>query len=251
MQLDWTTFLLEIANFLVLVWILQRFLYDPVRAAITRRQERIEALLGEARAAEAKAEELKSRYENRLKEWGAEREKLRAQLVAELDAERAQPQREPRRGARRRSGSGSACSTRAESRRRQRRSKSARSTKPAGSPLGCSNAWLRQRSRRGSSICSSTISHALRGRPPLPAGRRRREGCEDRGDDRPSAVRRPPRRARRGDARPRRRWGSDRLCREREPASGSLRGARAVGAAREFARRARFLRGGSPWHGLG
>lgn len=89
MQLDWTTFLLEIANFLVLVLILRRFLYDPVRAAIIRRQERIEALLGEARAAEAKAEELKSRYENRLKEWGAEREKLRAQLVAELDAERA------------------------------------------------------------------------------------------------------------------------------------------------------------------
>jgi F-type H+-transporting ATPase subunit b len=89
MQLDWTTFLLEIANFLVLVWILQRFLYNPVRAAITRRQEKIETLLGEARTAEAKAEELKSRYENRLNEWGAEREKLRAQLAAELDTERA------------------------------------------------------------------------------------------------------------------------------------------------------------------
>jgi F-type H+-transporting ATPase subunit b len=88
MQLDWTTFLLEIANFLVLVWILQRFLYRPVRAAIDRRQEKIETLLGEARAAETKAEELKGRYENRLNEWGAEREKLRAQLGAELDAER-------------------------------------------------------------------------------------------------------------------------------------------------------------------
>jgi F-type H+-transporting ATPase subunit b len=88
MQLDWTTFLLEIANFLVLVWILQRFLYRPVQAALARRRQTIESGLAEARAAEAKAGDLKTRYENRLKEWGAEREKLRVQLGAELDQER-------------------------------------------------------------------------------------------------------------------------------------------------------------------
>ena len=32
MELDWTTFVLEIVNFLVLVWILQRYLYRPVLA---------------------------------------------------------------------------------------------------------------------------------------------------------------------------------------------------------------------------
>ena len=37
MQIDWTTLVLEIINFLVLVWILKRFLYKPVMEAIAAR----------------------------------------------------------------------------------------------------------------------------------------------------------------------------------------------------------------------
>ena len=40
MQLDLTSFLLELVNFAVLVWILHRFLYKPVLAAIDRRAQR-------------------------------------------------------------------------------------------------------------------------------------------------------------------------------------------------------------------
>ena len=38
MELDWTTFILEIINFLVLVWILHRFLYQPVMNVIAQRR---------------------------------------------------------------------------------------------------------------------------------------------------------------------------------------------------------------------
>ena len=38
MQIDWTTFALEIINFLVLVWILKRFLYRPVLDTLARRR---------------------------------------------------------------------------------------------------------------------------------------------------------------------------------------------------------------------
>ena len=37
MQLNWSTFVLEIINFLILVWVLKRFLYKPVLAAIAQR----------------------------------------------------------------------------------------------------------------------------------------------------------------------------------------------------------------------
>ena len=37
MELNWTTFALEAVNFMVLVWILKRFLYKPVLAAIAQR----------------------------------------------------------------------------------------------------------------------------------------------------------------------------------------------------------------------
>ena len=51
MELSWSTFFLEIINFLVLVWILKRFLYKPVMDVIARRREGIEAHRLEQRAA--------------------------------------------------------------------------------------------------------------------------------------------------------------------------------------------------------
>ena len=55
MGLDWSTFFLELVNFLILVWILKRFLYAPVKAAIEERQRRVEAVLAEAQATRAEA----------------------------------------------------------------------------------------------------------------------------------------------------------------------------------------------------
>jgi F-type H+-transporting ATPase subunit b len=45
MELDWTTFALEIINFLALIWILKRFLYRPVLATLGQRRAGIEANL--------------------------------------------------------------------------------------------------------------------------------------------------------------------------------------------------------------
>lgn len=88
MELDWTTFVLEIVNFLVLVWILKRFLYRPVLGAIERRQARIRQALADAGSAQEKALALQAQYENRLGEWEREREAARAALGKEVAAER-------------------------------------------------------------------------------------------------------------------------------------------------------------------
>jgi F-type H+-transporting ATPase subunit b len=88
MQFDWTTFVLEVVNFLVLVWILQRFLYKPVTNAIAERKAAIEKTLADARTVEATAQSLKQQYENRMTDWEGEKAKAQAQLARELEAER-------------------------------------------------------------------------------------------------------------------------------------------------------------------
>jgi F-type H+-transporting ATPase subunit b len=89
MQLSWSTFLLEIVNFLVLVWILTHFLYRPVLAVIVRRREAIERQIADASAAKTEAETLQKRYQGRIDEWNAERRRALEALNRELDETRA------------------------------------------------------------------------------------------------------------------------------------------------------------------
>jgi F-type H+-transporting ATPase subunit b len=89
LDLNWTTFALEAVNFLVLVWILKRFLYKPVLDVIARRRAGIEQALAEARARHAEAEDLERRYRDRLSAWETERQEARDALGKEIAAERA------------------------------------------------------------------------------------------------------------------------------------------------------------------
>jgi len=84
MQLDWTTFILEILNFLVLVWILQRFLYRPVLALLDARQQRINQQTERAAQLHAEAEALQSQYQARLADWQQQQEAARRALDEEL-----------------------------------------------------------------------------------------------------------------------------------------------------------------------
>jgi F-type H+-transporting ATPase subunit b len=98
MQIDWLTVVAQIVNFLVLVWLLQRFLYRPITTAMARREERIETRLSEAKAAraevEAEAERLRdqqqalqSSREEMLREARQEAADLRARLEGDIREE--------------------------------------------------------------------------------------------------------------------------------------------------------------------
>jgi len=89
MELNWSTVVLEMINFLVLVWILKRFLYKPVLQMIARRQAGIEQNLADAKALHVDAEKLREQYEGRLANWNEERQKARESLSQEMNAERA------------------------------------------------------------------------------------------------------------------------------------------------------------------
>jgi F-type H+-transporting ATPase subunit b len=88
MEMDWTTFVLEVINFLVLVWLLQHFFYRPVLAVIDRRQARVQATRDEAETMRRDADGLRQQYETRLADWNAERGQARQQLEQELLQER-------------------------------------------------------------------------------------------------------------------------------------------------------------------
>ena len=89
MELNWTTFALEIINFLALLWILKRFLYRPVMQTLAERRAGIERTLAEARASEAQAAAKQQQFESRLADWEQEKAAARRRFETELEAERA------------------------------------------------------------------------------------------------------------------------------------------------------------------
>ena len=89
MTINWSTFVLEIVNFLVLVWILKRFLYNPVLDVIARRRAGIEKTLADAKTLHAEAEKLQDQYQSRLSDWNQEKQQARETLAHELEGERA------------------------------------------------------------------------------------------------------------------------------------------------------------------
>jgi F-type H+-transporting ATPase subunit b len=89
-EFDWTTFFLEIINFLILVWILQHFLYRPILNVIAQRRAAVDKTLADAQRIEAEATILKQQNERRQIEWAAEKEMAQARLREELAAQREQ-----------------------------------------------------------------------------------------------------------------------------------------------------------------
>jgi F-type H+-transporting ATPase subunit b len=87
-ELDWSTFLLEIFNVLVLVWLLKRFLYRPIMTVIEERKAAIAKTVADAHRLRSEASALQEQYETRLDGWEQEKEKARTQLQEEIAAER-------------------------------------------------------------------------------------------------------------------------------------------------------------------
>lgn len=90
MELSWSTFLLEIINFLVLVWILKRFLYRPVLSALEKRRQSIQETLDQAARRQDDAVALERKYQGRLQEWEQEKQQARQSLEAEIQAARSE-----------------------------------------------------------------------------------------------------------------------------------------------------------------
>jgi F-type H+-transporting ATPase subunit b len=87
-ELSWSTFLLEIINFLILVWILKHFFYAPVKSVIERRRKGIEDSLAQAEVMRSEAKQVEEQYKSRLSQWEKEKKQAHEALHKEINDER-------------------------------------------------------------------------------------------------------------------------------------------------------------------
>lgn len=85
MELSWSSFILEIINFLVLVWILKHFFYAPIQKAIAQRQKAVEDTIANSTRLREEAGQLQARYENRLKDWETEKAQKQKEFRQEME----------------------------------------------------------------------------------------------------------------------------------------------------------------------
>jgi F-type H+-transporting ATPase subunit b len=65
MLIDWFTVGAQLLNFLVLAWLLKRFLYRPILDALDAREQRIAAELADADAKRAEADKARDEFQHK------------------------------------------------------------------------------------------------------------------------------------------------------------------------------------------
>ena len=88
MLIDWFTVGAQALNFLVLVWLLKRFLYKPILDAIDAREKRIAAKLADADAKKAEAQKERDEFHHKNEEFDRQRAALLSKATDEAKAER-------------------------------------------------------------------------------------------------------------------------------------------------------------------
>lgn len=88
MQIDWLTFSAQVVNFLVLVYLLKRFLYQPIMRVMERREESIAARMRSADESAKAAAGLRKEYQEKRHELETKRIELLKKARTEVDAQR-------------------------------------------------------------------------------------------------------------------------------------------------------------------
>ena len=88
MLIDWFTVGAQALNFIVLVWLLKRFLYKPILHAVDARERRIAKELADAGAKMAEAEKQREEFEHKNTEFDSQRAALLGKATDEAAAER-------------------------------------------------------------------------------------------------------------------------------------------------------------------
>ena len=88
MLIDWFTVIAQAINFLILVWLMQRFLYRPILHAIEEREKRIATELANADKKKAEAQKESDEFKHKNEEFGQQRAALLSKATDEAKAER-------------------------------------------------------------------------------------------------------------------------------------------------------------------
>ena len=88
MLIDWFTVGAQALNFLILVWLLRRFLYKPILDAIDAREKKIAAELADAAARKADAQKDRDEFQHKNEEFDRQRAALLTKATDDANAER-------------------------------------------------------------------------------------------------------------------------------------------------------------------
>ena len=90
MLIDWFTVAAQAVNFLILVWLLKRYLYQPILHAIDAREQRIADELDAAAAKQQQASAERAIFEDKNNQFAQQRDTLLQQAKAAANATRQQ-----------------------------------------------------------------------------------------------------------------------------------------------------------------
>ena len=99
MLIDWFTVGAQLLNFIILVWLMKRFLYQPVLDAIAAREKKIATELADAAAIQTQAQQQKDAFQQKNQAFDEQRAELLQQARDAAKAERECLQTEAREAA--------------------------------------------------------------------------------------------------------------------------------------------------------
>src|SRR5208283_2712259 len=88
MLIDWFTVGAQALNFVILVWLMRRFLYKPILRAIDAREKKIATELADADAKKAEAKKERDEFQHKNEELDQQRVALLSKATEEAKAER-------------------------------------------------------------------------------------------------------------------------------------------------------------------
>lgn len=90
MNINWFTVLAQALNFLILVWLLKKFLYKPILNAVNEREKKITDELSDADAQKAAAQKEQDDFKKKNEDFDSKKKKLLDKAVADANAEKQQ-----------------------------------------------------------------------------------------------------------------------------------------------------------------
>jgi F-type H+-transporting ATPase subunit b len=99
MLIDWFTIIAQVFNFLILVWLMKRFLYKPILNAIDAREKRIADELASADKKKAEAQKESDEFKHKNEEFDKQRAALLSKATQDAQIERQKLMDEARKAA--------------------------------------------------------------------------------------------------------------------------------------------------------
>ena len=88
MKVNWFTVIAQVINFLILVWLLKKFLYKPILNAVNQREKKIKDQLKDAEDKKANAQKEKDDFKKKNEDFDQQKKSLIDKAVADANTEK-------------------------------------------------------------------------------------------------------------------------------------------------------------------